>query len=135
MEIQEHDPLETTCLPVFLQDFNKKERKEQRNKIYLLKQGGWSRACFFDVASDAWRVECITDDIAESPKTFLSDPGVPGPIFVSGCPSVTHRRFADLSDVTLADEDTNSILTDNANRAFQRNVAKQVTQAGGKMGN
>ena len=42
---------------------------------------------------------------------------------------------ADLTDVTLADEDTNSILTDNANRAFQRNVAKQVTQAGGKMCN
>ena len=40
--------------------------------------------------------------------------------------------FADLTDVTLADEDTNSILTDNANRAIQRNVAKQVTQAGGK---
>ena len=44
-------------------------------------------------------------------------------------------RFADLTDVTLADEDTNSILTDNANRAFQRNVAKQVTQAGGKICN
>ena len=40
--------------------------------------------------------------------------------------------FADLTDVTLADEDTNSIQTDNANRAFQRNVAKQVTKAGGK---
>ena len=40
--------------------------------------------------------------------------------------------FADLTDVNLADEDTNSILTDNANRAFQCNVAIQVTQAGGK---
>ena len=35
---------------------------------------------------------------------------------------------ADLTDVTLADEDTNSILTDNANRTFQGNVAMQVTQ-------
>ena len=43
--------------------------------------------------------------------------------------------FWDLTDVTLADEDTNSILTDNANRAFQRNVAMQVTQAGGKICN
>ena len=42
---------------------------------------------------------------------------------------------ADLTDVTLADEDTNSILTDNATRAFQRNVAMQVTQAGGKICN
>ena len=38
-------------------------------------------------------------------------------------PSVTKRHFADLTDVTLADEDTNSILTDNANRAIQGNVA------------
>ena len=50
---------------------------------------------------------------------FLSDPGVPGPIFVSGCPP----PLLDLTDVTLADEDTNSILTDNANRVIQVNVA------------
>ena len=31
----------------------------------------------------------------------------------------------------MADEDTNSILTDNANRAFQGNVTMQVTQPGG----
>ena len=51
--------------------------------------------------------------------TFLSDPGVWGPIYVSWClsvcPSVSKRRFADLTDVTLADEDTDSILTDIAN--------------------
>ena len=39
--------------------------------------------------------------------------------------------FANLTDVTLADEDTNSILTHNANRAIQGNVAMQVMQAGG----
>ena len=33
-----------------------------------------------------------------------------------------------LTDVTLADEDANSILTDNANRAIQGNMAMQVTQ-------
>ena len=44
-------------------------------------------------------------------------------------------RFADLTDVTLADEDTNSILTDNANRAFQGNVAMRVTQPGGQLWN
>ena len=32
----------------------------------------------------------------------------------------------DLTDVTLADEDTNSILTDNAKRAIQGNEAMQV---------
>ena len=37
--------------------------------------------------------------------------------------SQTNRRCVDLTDVTLADEDTNSILTDNANRAIQVNVA------------
>ena len=40
---------------------------------------------------------------------------------------------ADFTDVTLADEDTNSILADNANRAIQGNVAMQVTQPGGKI--
>ena len=33
---------------------------------------------------------------------------------------------ADLTDVTLADEDTNSILTDNAKRAIQGNKAMQA---------
>ena len=40
--------------------------------------------------------------------------------------------------MTLADEDTNSILTDNANRAIQGNVAMQVTQvapSGGQIWN
>ena len=31
--------------------------------------------------------------------------------------------------MTLADEDTNSILADNANRAIQVNVAMQITQS------
>jgi hypothetical protein len=44
--------------------------------------------------------------------------------------SVSERPFADLTDVTLADEDTNSILTDNANMAIQGNVAVQVMQPG-----
>ena len=39
---------------------------------------------------------------------------------------VTKRGFADLTDVTLADEDTNSILTDDANRAIQGKLAMQV---------
>ena len=43
---------------------------------------------------------------------FLSDPGVPG--VRSMGPVVFMRRFADLTDVTLVDEDTKSILTDNA---------------------
>ena len=52
---------------------------------------------------------------------FLSDPGVPavrsmGPVVSH---SQTERPFADLTDVTLADDDTNPILTDNVNRAFQ----------------
>ena len=42
---------------------------------------------------------------------------------------------ADLTDVTLADEDTNSILTDNANRAIQGNVAMQVMLPGGQLWN
>ena len=34
--------------------------------------------------------------------------------------------------MTLADEDTNSILTDNANRAIQGNMAMHVTLPGGQ---
>ena len=49
--------------------------------------------------------------------------------------SLTEPPFANLTDVTLADEDTNSILTDNANRAIQGNVALQVTQPGGQICN
>ena len=37
--------------------------------------------------------------------------------------------------MTLADEDANSILTDNANRAFRGNVAMQVVQPGGQLWN
>ena len=40
-----------------------------------------------------------------------------------------------LTDVTLADEDTNSILTDNANRAIQGNVTMHVMQPGGQICN
>ena len=37
--------------------------------------------------------------------------------------------------MTLADEDTNSIQADNANRAFRGNVAMPVTQPGGQFWN
>ena len=40
--------------------------------------------------------------------------------------SLTERLFADLTDVTLADEDSNSIPTDDVNRAILGNVAMQV---------
>ena len=49
--------------------------------------------------------------------------------------SLSTTPFADLTDVTLADEDTNSILTDNANRAIQGNVAMQITQSGCQLWN
>ena len=44
--------------------------------------------------------------------------------------SVSRRPYVDL---TLADEDTNSILTDNAKRAIQGKLATQVTQPGGQL--
>ena len=39
---------------------------------------------------------------------------------------LTERPFADLTNVTLADEDANSILADNAKREIQSNEAIQV---------
>ena len=47
-------------------------------------------------------------------------------------PSVSTRLFADLTDVTLADEDSNSIPTDDVNRAFLGNVAMQVAPSDGQ---
>ena len=37
--------------------------------------------------------------------------------------------------MTLADEDTNLMLTDKANRVFQGNVTMDVTQPGGQVWN
>ena len=58
---------------------------------------------------------------------FLSDPGKPGvrSLGPDVRPSQTPRACVDLTDVTLSDEDTKSIQTDNANRAIQGNVTMQ----------
>ena len=64
---------------------------------------------------------------------FLSDPGIPG--VRSMGPDVSNSvqdYFADLTDVTLADEDSNSIPTDDVNRAFLGNVAMQVAPSDGQ---
>ena len=65
-------------------------------------------------------------------KLFLSDPGVPGVRSMGPDvrPSVSHGAFADLTDVTLADEDSNSIPTDDVNMAIPGNVAMQVAPHG-----
>ena len=43
--------------------------------------------------------------------------------------------FWNLTDVTLADEDTNSIQTDDANKVIQGNMAMQVAPPGGQICN
>ena len=62
-----------------------------------------------------------------------------GPIYVSQslsvCLSVSKRGLANLTDVTLADQATNSIQADNANMAIQGNVAMKVTQSSGQLWN
>ena len=66
-------------------------------------------------------------------KNFLSDPGIPG--VRSMGPDVSNSLtdyFADLTDVTLADEDSNSIPTDDVNRAILSNLAMQVAPSGGQ---
>ena len=49
--------------------------------------------------------------------------------------SLTTRLFADLTDVTLADEDSKSIPTDDVNKAILGNVAIQVAPSGGQQWN
>ena len=46
--------------------------------------------------------------------------------------SVTTTLCADLTDMTLADEDSNLIPTDDVNRAILGNVAMQVAPLGGQ---
>ena len=72
----------------------------------------WPAGNIFDVTD-------IYLDSCSNYRVFLSNPGKPG------VRSMGTDVSADLTDVTLADEDTNSILTDNANRAIQGNVAMQ----------
>ena len=50
------------------------------------------------------------------------------------CPSLTKTPLWDLTDVTLADEDTNSIQTDD-NKAIQGNVAMQAGPPDGQICN
>ena len=57
-----------------------------------------------------------------------------GPIYGSWC-QYKQDYFADLTDVTLADEDSNSIPTDDANKAVLGNVAMQVASSGGQQWN
>ena len=57
-------------------------------------------------------------------KVFLSDPGVPS-IGPNLCHSLSEKGFANLTDVTLAEKHTNSIVTDNVHRAFQGNVLRK----------
>ena len=47
--------------------------------------------------------------------------------------SVALRLFADLTDVTLADEDINLILTDDNNRTILGNIALQMAPPNGKI--
>ena len=61
-------------------------------------------------------------------KKFLSDPGIPGSdLWVQV--SLTHSPLVDLTDVTLVDEDTKSILADDTNRAIPGNWEMQVRQS------
>ena len=64
-------------------------------------------------------------------NTFLSDPAIPGvrSMGPSLCPSLTNWCLVDLTDVTLVDEDTNSILADDTNRTIPGNLAIQMRQS------
>ena len=48
---------------------------------------------------------------------------------------MSERGFANFTDVTLADQATNSMQADNANMAIQGNVAMKVTQSSGQLWN
>ena len=62
---------------------------------------------------------------------FLSDPGLPGVRSMGPglCLSVTPTPFADLTDVTLAGKDTNSILAYHTNREIPGNLEMQMRKS------
>ena len=51
------------------------------------------------------------------------------------CRNVCLRGLSNLTDVTLADQATNSIQADNANMTIQGNMAMKVTQSSGQLWN
>ena len=53
-------------------------------------------------------------------------------VLMSLRPSVSTRLCADLTDVNLADEDSNLIPTDDVHRAILGNVAMQVAPSDGQ---
>ena len=63
------------------------------------------------------------------PALFLLDPYLGSDKWV--WMSVSYTPFADSTDLTLADDDNNSITTDDANRAILGNVAMQMAPLGG----
>ena len=112
------------------------KKKRAKDRSLFMKNTDIRRAKvkFLPPFCDLVHVQIVVDLFAKSrrvtwPHWFLSDPGIPG--VRSMGPSLSNwvrDLWLHLTDVTLADEDTNSILTDNANRAIQGNVAMQVTQ-------
>ena len=64
---------------------------------------------------------------------FLSDPGVPGVRSIgSDLSKSLEDYFTDLTDVTLADEDSNSTPADDVNRAIPGTVEMQVLPPSGQ---
>ena len=61
---------------------------------------------------------------------FLSDAGIPGFRYMIGL-DVVLRFVVDFIDVTLVDEDTNSIPTVRAHRAILGNLEMKVAPHGG----
>ena len=64
---------------------------------------------------------------------FLLDPGIPGVRSMGPgprCHSLTHCLFAELTDVSLVDEDTNSILAYKSHRAIPGKLETQVVPPG-----
>ena len=88
----------------------------------------------FNVINIGWNQQRDKNNTPKQPAWFLSDPGVPGVRSMGPdlSNSVHPRLFADFTDVTLADEDSNSTPADYVKRAILGNVAMQVAPPGGQ---
>ena len=111
--------------------------KKQKNTLYV-KNSGYSWKLKYRWSDCMKRTLRKREQTAIQPAlaqrseeaSIFIGPRSPGPIYVSGSQWVrewvSKLRLWNFTDVILADEDTNSILTDKVNRTIQGNVAKQL---------
>ena len=108
-----------------------KGRTLQKNVVCISGSGGVAFSSQRNyVNGNMFRVDTVKK-ICDFYRTQVSLVRSMGPVVTT----YVQDLFEDLTDVTLVDEDTNSIPTNNTNRTIQDNVAMPVTNPGDQIWN